>query len=538
MKRMQAVIAAIARLAWFAPLIAAIGQSPAATLQTLTGPAGTGWSLAPIADVDGDQVDDALVSTALGNSVRGSVSLYSGRTGALIRTMTGPDNGASAGWAVADAGDLNGDGIHDVVTGHPRSGSQRGGAVAFSGANGAVLWQWLGTGSEGFGWAVAGVGDVDADQRDDVLIGNGFNPGRAYLYSGRDGHLIRTFTGDVAGAGFGQGVSGIADLNQDQRPDLLISAPVEGAPATGAIYVFSGADGARLRKITGPVGAVNFGTSFLGDAGDVNGDRVPDVYVGDFSALGGDGRAFVFSGADGSRLHLFQGANGEGLGCGRGAGDVDHDGHADLIIGSYSYSSAGLGARGRMQVFSGRTGAVMQTELGTAAGEQFGFDAASLGDTNNDGRVDFLVGASPVNLARIIRGDVEPQPGFAIGAGMTGAWHDPANPGHGFFIQVLPEQRFLAIWFAFDNGGNQAWFGGVGTYTGNQADLDAQIFSGGRFPPNFNAADVQTRAFGHLQFQFSDCNAGQVRFEPVVAGYAAGTMPLARITQPAGLSCE
>ena len=48
-----------------------------------------------------------------------------------------------------------------------------------------------------------------------------------------------------------------------------------------------------------------------------------------------------------------------------------------------------------------------------------------------------------------------------IGPHMTGNWFDPAQGGHGLMIEVLPNRRVLAMWFAFDPSGNQAWFGGV-----------------------------------------------------------------------------
>jgi hypothetical protein len=63
---------------------------------------------------------------------------------------------------------------------------------------------------------------------------------------------------------------------------------------------------------------------------------------------------------------------------------------------------------------------------------------------------------------------------FAIGPGITGAWYDPLQSGHGLFIEVLPDNRFYASWFAFDPAGaQQAWFTGVGTYEGNTASITA-----------------------------------------------------------------
>src|SRR5689334_5614289 len=52
-----------------------------------------------------------------------------------------------------------------------------------------------------------------------------------------------------------------------------------------------------------------------------------------------------------------------------------------------------------------------------------------------------------------------------IGPAFTGHWYDPAQSGHGIFVEILPDNRFLAWWFAFNpEGTQQSWFGGVGTY--------------------------------------------------------------------------
>ncbi len=127
-------------------------------------------------------------------------------------------------------------------------------------------------------------------------------------------------------------------------------------------------------------------------------------------------------------------------------------------------------------------------------------------------------------------------PSFDITAAMTGAWYDPAQSGHGLFFEVLPEQRFLAWWFTFDPDGKQAWFGGVGTYSGNRATLTALRTQGGRFIPNFNPANVSSPTWGTLTFTFSSCNSGLVEFSSDV-GFGTGSMPLTRLTLPLGLSC-
>jgi hypothetical protein len=129
--------------------------------------------------------------------------------------------------------------------------------------------------------------------------------------------------------------------------------------------------------------------------------------------------------------------------------------------------------------------------------------------------------------------------GFAIGPGITGAWYDPAQSGHGLIIEVLTDNRFYASWFTFNPAGTeQAWITGVGTYSGNTANITV-VFqpTGGRWIPNFDPTRIMPNPWGTLTFTFTDCNHGRVGFNSV-AGYGTGSMNLTRLTQPLGLSCS
>jgi len=125
-----------------------------------------------------------------------------------------------------------------------------------------------------------------------------------------------------------------------------------------------------------------------------------------------------------------------------------------------------------------------------------------------------------------------------IGPAFTGSWYDPAQSGHGLFIEVLPDNRFYAAWFAFNPAGTQqTWFTGVGTYSGNIATLTAvEQPAGGRWIPNFDPSQIVRNAWGTLIFTFTDCNHGTVNFNSMI-GYGTGSMNLTRLTLPAGLSC-
>ncbi|HSC09716.1 MAG TPA: choice-of-anchor Q domain-containing protein [Rhodanobacteraceae bacterium] len=127
---------------------------------------------------------------------------------------------------------------------------------------------------------------------------------------------------------------------------------------------------------------------------------------------------------------------------------------------------------------------------------------------------------------------------MAIDASFTGSWFDPAQSGHGLMLEVLPDQRLLALWFAFTPAGNQqSWFGGVGTYSGNTATInDVALPTGGSWIPNFDPATIVRNPWGTLKFTFADCDHGKVEFNSK-DGYGTGSMNLLRLTMPAGLSC-
>ena len=132
---------------------------------------------------------------------------------------------------------------------------------------------------------------------------------------------------------------------------------------------------------------------------------------------------------------------------------------------------------------------------------------------------------------------VRPATTFLIGPGITGAWFDPAQSGHGLFIQVLPGETLLAAWLAFDPAGAQAWFVGLGSYSGDTATISfVEQPSGGRWIPNFDASRIVRNPWGSLTLKFTDCDNGRVDFASI-AGFGSGSMTLTRLTRPAGLAC-
>jgi len=126
-----------------------------------------------------------------------------------------------------------------------------------------------------------------------------------------------------------------------------------------------------------------------------------------------------------------------------------------------------------------------------------------------------------------------------ITPGFTGNWFDTAQSGHGFSIEVLAGNQMLAEWYVFGPDGGQVWLVATGPIAGNSATLQAflPMGNGGRFPPNFDPAQLKNQAWGTITFTFDDCNSGQVSWQPTLTGYSAGSLPIERLTTPAGLSC-
>jgi hypothetical protein len=356
-----------------------------------------GWIARNIGDVDGDRIADIVTSAptyARRGAAAGRVYVYSTATGALRWTDDG-EPGDRLGIGVEGAGDINRDGVPDVIAAAPGGGYAR----LYSGRDGARLHTLTAEQkSDGFGRHVAGAGDVNGDGYADVIVGapgndaGGDGAGRAYVYSGKDARLLLTLTGERAGDGFGSAVAGYA---RGSVRLLLVGAPGAGATRAGRTYVYTALTASPQFVIEADETGAALGAMFLSVPGDVDGDGTPDVYASDFSnaARGpSTGRIVVHSGRDGRRLLTLTGETaGEGFGTSPSpAGDVDGDGHADLIVGAWQYSGAAPGG-GRAYLYSGRTGALIRTFTCRIPGDTFGFDAVEIGDVDGDGMTDLLI---------------------------------------------------------------------------------------------------------------------------------------------------
>ncbi|MBC7973445.1 MAG: FG-GAP repeat protein [Myxococcales bacterium] len=413
-------------------------------------------------DVNGDGYTDVLVGAPQTFSESGIAYLYFGSATvsatdwngtapvARISLFGGNAQLARFGGAVASAGDVNGDGYADFLIG--AVGTHPGGAVRLClGSANPQAEDWNGDdaalridlgnpvpGGAGYGVSVAGAGDVDGDGYADFVVGSG---GIAHVYFGSAAPTASDWNAAAAtrrielanlreqGSGYGGAVAGTGDVNGDGYADFLIGADRTNIDAgTANLYLGSATPSVtswnrptstvRL-ELRGPdSGHARFGGSVAG-AGDVNGDGYADFLIGartaDADVLNsGTGAAYVYFGAAVPSLADWVGAApskrtslvspdrafGSFGSSVSGAGDVNGDGHADFVVGSFTAGPA----RGAAHVYLGAATVNPSTWNGTphtarldllnpdGVNARFAGSAASAGDVNGDGFPDFLLG--------------------------------------------------------------------------------------------------------------------------------------------------
>jgi len=384
----------------------------------------SGQSVSGAGDINDDGIDDLIIGAKSADPNKpssGEVYVVFGEAGARL----GPEfelsslDGTSGfvlhglaqadfcGRAVSAAGDVNHDGIDDFLIGAPQAdsdGEQENGEVyvifgrsdigasgvfdlaSLDGTNGFVC-RGLGTGYR-TGRALAPLGDVNADGIDDFVIGS-YNAdttdsatGASYVIfggvglgasgeidlaalNGNDGFSI---TGPAHNDRTGFSVAAAGDINQDGVGDIVIGSwgPEADTPASGVAYVV-------------------FGGASAGSAGTID--------LGALDGLNG----FTITGADDTSRIGYSVA---------GVGDVDDDGADDLLIGAprgddggenggVTYvvlGGAGVGTSGTVNL-DALTATAGVKIIGASAGDQSGFSVARLGDFNEDGVPDMLIGA-------------------------------------------------------------------------------------------------------------------------------------------------
>ena len=351
-----------------------------------------------------------------------------------VPPLLGTTAGGTFGTAVSAAGDLDGDGIGDLMVGAPFDNGvsvPRAGRVHFySGATRARIhlptpvagWNM----DDEFGRSVDMISDLDADGVKDFIVGapqlhiQGAT-GYAQVRSGSTGAIIFAPTPPpnlTAGSGFGHSVAAVGDVNKDGKEDFAVGAPYawnNGGWNSGVVQVYSGATGLAFPsgRFTG------FGSDFflgwdIDAAGDVNGDTHPDVIIGAYGAGGGRGLVQVLSGYwitngfGSATLFWKYGTNAtDGFAsCVAGVGDVNLDGFDDVLIGTNSASYA-LVVAGQATSTSSPTvlHSLVDITSTSSPGVNYGISVAGGGDVNGDGIPDFLVGggSTPAGTRSVVR---------------------------------------------------------------------------------------------------------------------------------------
>lgn len=406
-----------------------------------------GWTVAGGGDVNGDGHADVLVGAytadvdgngegrayvVFGGAAPGSISLADVENGDGGFVIDGIDDGDQTGYAIADAGDVNGDGLADIIVGAPQSNAvtdDEGRAYVVFGKSDtdAVALETLEGDTTGFsisgafvndlvGYSVGGGVDVNGDGLDDVIVGapqgdvGAFtDAGRAWVIFGRTSSapviVTALGTGGFAIRGYSDGdrvgdaVAGAGDVNGDGLEDVVIGSPyanpsgnnsgrafvVFGRTATSILDLDDVAAGAGGFVING-IAALDQAGDAVSGAGDVDGDGLSDVIVGALGAeddLGLQGRSFVVLGkldttpialldvVDGFGGFLMEGESAgdlSGWSVG-GGGDFDADGRADVLVGAQNADYAGYLA-GRSYLVYGRieTTEILLGDISTGSG--------------------------------------------------------------------------------------------------------------------------------------------------------------------------
>jgi hypothetical protein len=353
-----------------------------------------GWIARDIGDVDGDKVHDFVTSGpgyATDGHGAGAVYVYSSKSRQLLWKKAGR-RGDGLGQGIEAAGDVNRDGIPDVIASSPGIGQ----AYLYSGRDGTLLRTLGGEDpNDAFGAHVDGVGDVDHDGYADVIVGapgHDRSTGRAYVFSGKDGTTMLTLDGARSGDRFGSAVSGWSDAKHTL---IVVGAPGAGPQHTGRVSVYETLSTAPKFTFDSDSTGAALGGMFVAVPGDFDGDGMRDVYASDWNnnANGrSSGRIYVLSSATGKPVLTLTGETaGDGFGTSASiAGDVDHDGIGDLVIGAWQHASKAVSG-GKIYLYSGKAGRLLRTWTGQVPGQTLGFDAVGIGDVDGDGATDFLV---------------------------------------------------------------------------------------------------------------------------------------------------
>ncbi len=433
--------------------------SAATRLLSLQANGELGHSVAGAGDVNGDGYADVIAGAQLydaGQADEGAAFLFLGSASGIgdgdpstaAAQLESNQVGANLGYSVAGAGDVNGDGYSDVIVGaryYDGPDVDEGAAFVFLGSasgiadgNPATAATRLESNQANaqFGVSVNGAGDVNGDGHADVIVSASyydapeFDEGAAFVFlgsasgipNGNPATAATQLESNQASSVFGCSVASAGDVNGDGYGDVIVGAFQYAAGQTdeGGAFVFLGsASGVAnsniataATRLQSDQATAEFGHSVAGM--DVNGDGYSDVIAGAFHYDAGqtdEGVAFVFLGsasgiADGNpataATQLESDQPNASLGKSvAGAGDVNGDGYADVIVGAWEYDAGGGIRHGAALVFLGSASGIADGTFGSAAARlvsnledaKLGRSVAGAGDVNGDGYADVIVGA-------------------------------------------------------------------------------------------------------------------------------------------------